>query len=329
MTVAILPGPPRRESPPLRRKPSSDGSLAQKYIEDAPMAQQPQAGPEPFAYWHELKAYLLALPPKEPYEPFPAPPKPVVCHICKTTSLDILGLPKVFGSSQAVVVPCGHMFCYPCWQTTFRSMKDFVKTTGCQFFCPVCNFTLHFSQCQCVISPAYLPTSSSPLRNDLRREIDVGVPQLTGPECDWQPSCPPAICLDCQTVKWNDVIPTVMQAAMNPQENVMREIMEDAVKDLDRFHLNLHVDVQEVNAQEWPGWGCDFCLAKRRSVEHWIHVEPMHWPIVVTTYMRDRLPPTVRVLTPLENEDWSLFQRHQVEDMWYYAEEELWDQAGI
>ncbi|KAK4446981.1 hypothetical protein QBC34DRAFT_496555 [Podospora aff. communis PSN243] len=91
----------------------------------------------------------------------------VMCNVCHTTELDILGIPSSaprlgsnssseFKSAPGRLLPCSHMICDFCYQTICSAMASDGTARGC----PIsdCKFKLKYDDCTCTIRAPRIPS---------------------------------------------------------------------------------------------------------------------------------------------------------------------------
>lgn len=122
--------------------------------------------------WSEVKEYLLSRA-ESARDQSTVIPRPM-CALCDDEELDIAGVPATDPDSvrfEATVLPCGHMFCVPCFNeykdelsdpSPYRSVYNPIcgraKYTR-EYRCPVCRADMHHRECRCEVGAWKLPSS--------------------------------------------------------------------------------------------------------------------------------------------------------------------------
>ncbi|KAK4446978.1 hypothetical protein QBC34DRAFT_382782 [Podospora aff. communis PSN243] len=87
------------------------------------------------------------------------------CSICHHAHLDIWGLPDVsggeFDTRPGVVLPCGHMFCKPCWTDWENWAVNPDNDNAAPLSCAQCRHLMSSSLCGCKHPACDLPTRAS------------------------------------------------------------------------------------------------------------------------------------------------------------------------
>ncbi|KHE89119.1 hypothetical protein GE21DRAFT_402 [Neurospora crassa] len=123
--------------------------------------------------WPEVKQYLLSRT-KSSRDPNTVIPRPM-CALCDEAELDIAGMPATdlnLVRFEAVLLPCGHMFCIPCFNEYQENLPDAspydaaVYNPVCgrrqlarEYKCPVCRADMHHRKCGCEVGAWGLPSS--------------------------------------------------------------------------------------------------------------------------------------------------------------------------
>jgi len=249
--------------------------------------------PSEFTEWKEVRDFIIGLV-LIPYMPLPDDwdtPR-VVCTLCNTRQIDILGasatsLPlEGVPASKGVVIPCGHMFCANCWD--LYNLQQ--ATADNPYFCPTCINAPGYHWCGCPISAVSIPSSDQdPLeRVSVNKRQDQivntlrSVP-LTYPEGNSSIGGNYAMCKPCHDSAMADLIPAVMNAAANPPNEAIANLMA-GVNDMAVFRTNLLDFAKTFSVVGWASWGCKECKANRSSCRFFVKIPPMNGTLLVLTH---------------------------------------------
>lgn len=123
--------------------------------------------------WYDIKRYLLerVSQPDVGHRKIPR----AVCALCDDNhELDIVGVPRSSETAirfEGVALPCGHMFCMPCFNEYTEALPDPSpydndvnplcgrRRLTREYRCPICRADMHHKKCWCEVGACQLPKS--------------------------------------------------------------------------------------------------------------------------------------------------------------------------